>query len=337
MSDYSTPGFARYATTLYWERQVGRRLDEATAQMATGKKSSAQLSGSDRVQASQARSEASIRDTYSEVSTLYAVRLKTADLAAEKITTRFDTLLSQALVETTSGAPGRDLRLEAKSAYKDLVDLLNTQSNGSYLFGGGNPSAEPIPKAGSDAYFARIGAGVAQLTTGATGADVETLNAAAKTTGVPFTVDAEKPSYPVRIDDTRTMTQTMAAGRPEVASMMKGLATIANLPDPSTLTAAQRQEYNTVLKQAIKDVTDGKNRFITNRAIDAGAVRSAERTSQYHKSLADIARRQVSSIEDVDMAEVSTQVQRYQAQQQIVYKMLAMQKESQTRILDLFA
>jgi len=235
---------------------------------------------------------------------------------------------------------------EAKVALAQAAELLNTQSGGSYVFGGRDATRPPIPAAGAIAesgMVRQIGDAVRSLG-GSDAATVWAATGAAASSDAPgVTPFSDYASDPARgladarasvpgADGQRVAVGLFANRNAGVTStgettgswardLLRGLSTLAALgPDQ----VAQGPAFDTLmvsLRAGLRAASAGIGQ-------EQGALGVAEarlegmRTD--HASVTTILAKQLADIEDVDMADVITRMQATQAQLEASYRAISM-------------
>lgn len=219
----------------------------------------------------------------------------------------------------------------AKAAMVEVGQLLNSQSNGEYLFGGSDFANPPVPDPDglpNSGMARQIAAAVASLG----GGNAATVAAATKTAAMddgagvtPFSAflsdparGLAEPRRSVPVGDGQSLSYGIAANRNgAVAStgettgswardLLRGLASLAALGPDQAASAADFRALADTIRQGLRSAADGL-------ADEQGALGQTEQrlqaAQQRHSGLTDILQAQLGGIEEVDLASTLTRLQ----------------------------
>ncbi len=237
--------------------------------------------------------------------------------------------------EGTAGALN-GLATEARAALGQVADILNTQVNGAYLFGGADPATPPVQSgatiAGS-AFATQIGTALASLGAAGGPATIAASLAAALANG-PALFSAAIGTQPpeVEIGEGQFVGQGVLAGvnlaGPSTGAtstgayatdLMRALASIAGMSSGQATLAgfgAVRQDIIAGLRGAGAAITADQAMLGASQAALTGASSRLDATKA-------LLQKRLSAATDVDMAETAARLASTQTQLQASYKLIA--------------
>lgn len=218
----------------------------------------------------------------------------------------------------------------ARSALIETGQILNTRSGNDYIFGGSDTQSPPVPSPEdlpSGGFAAAIAASVATLG-GGNAAAVNAATRAAAASDAPGTTPfsaflsaspgLDEPRRSVPSDDGAVVAYGIPANRNAVAvsrgettgswsrDLLRGLASIA------AMTPAQAAASPDDFAQLVASVRSGFRSAAGALADEAGALgvtqQHLDETQQRHADTGTALQRQLSEIQDVDLAEVLTRL-----------------------------
>lgn len=209
-------------------------------------------------------------------------------------------------INDINGTGATNLAANAKSALQQVAQLLNTRDGNTYVFAGQNPDTAPLPSTDP----AVVGAAVL----------------ASDTAVAPFaTLGTAVPQ--VEVGDGQTVAAGLLANRNTLATseapttgsfmrdLLRGLATLSTLT-PATATLAVGADTRARLGSVVKALATETGALGTVQA-DLAARKETLASTQI--ALA----RQVSNVEDVDLAATLTRISSLQTQLQASYQVIA--------------
>jgi len=234
---------------------------------------------------------------------------------------------------------------QAKSALVQVGQLLNSQYNGEYLFGGsdfGNPPVPDPTNLPSSGMATQIATAVAGLASGNAASVAAATKAAAEdnATGVtPFSAflsdpatGLAEPQRSVPSGDGQTIGYGVFANRNAAATssgettgswardLLRGLASIAALGPAQTSQPADFNSLATIIRDGLKAARNG----LADEAGALGLTQTQLTTVQtQHTVLSDSLKAQLANITDVDMAATFTKLQQTQTTLQASYTALS--------------
>lgn len=237
---------------------------------------------------------------------------------------------------TTAGTDVDALASQARDALVQAGALLNTQSNGVYLFAGQDTANPPVPGATallSSSYFTQIQAAVANLgANGAAATQASTLAAATTPANSVFSATLGTAVPSVAIGNGVQVATGLLANKNSVAiipgtdttgsatnDLMRALATLGSLSS-TTATASG-------FSALVGSVATNLQNVVTALGTDAGALGARQnQVTNASTQLGDISvslKLQLSNVEDADMPTVATQLTQAQTQLQASYQLIS--------------
>jgi flagellar hook-associated protein 3 FlgL len=248
------------------------------------------------------------------------------------IAQQFETSATQ--LATTSSVDINALATQAQDALGEVAGLLNTQSNGQYLFSGqdtGNPAVPDANDILSSDFFTSIQTAVSGLATnGAAATEASATTAATSNTPFSSTMGTAVPT--VTGADGQQVGIGIIAGTNAVAvspttnstgsyalDLMRNLAILGSLSDSqgnaaglATLATDTASSFQAVVEGVSTDagLLGSRQTLLTDQSTQLGSLSTALST-------------QLSSAQDVDMATVATRLSLSQTQLQASYQLIA--------------
>jgi flagellar hook-associated protein 3 FlgL len=213
-----------------------------------------------------------------------------------------------------------NFNVEAQNMLNNLQAALNSQYDGTHVFAGTDISTSPV--ASMATLNTNVNGVLAGLYSGASSGPTVLTNVAAITgtaAGYSATV-ATAGNVTAQIDTNQTVDYTVKADDPSILQLMQGLSIIANLKyDP-----AHPSDFWTVYNGA-KQMIDQGTQGVTNLDSKIGLVQSELNTADTtHQATQTTLQTQLGDVEDVDVAQATTQLQMLQTQLQASYKVVSM-------------
>jgi flagellar hook-associated protein 3 FlgL len=237
-----------------------------------------------------------------------------------------------------------NIAASANASLQQLAGLLNTQNGQDYLFGGSETGAPPIPNAGNiltSGFYTSISTAVQGLATnGASATIASTLaTASSNTTGIsPFSAALSQPAGVLQATlptveigggasvtigvvasaNTRAVSTGASTTGSYTRDLMRALATLGSL--------SSSQVSDAGFASLVSDTTDTLNSVVAAVADDQGVLGNTQTqiTAAGTALTADntALTSQISSIQNVNIARVSTQLTETQANLQASYKLI---------------
>jgi flagellar hook-associated protein 3 FlgL len=317
----------RQTNLQYLLRVLRGDLDDAQAQVSSGKKSTT-IGGLGPQGASNAisfRNKNHVLDAYTSnlntATTTFTVMDQAMGTIAESARSTLTYLRSQLQDTAPQGAI---VSGQAQDALQNVVQKLNEQVNGKYVFTGDDIFNPPLNNQGTlNTNMATLVAG--WMAGAPTPASVAAGARAVTDTnlGLSSTVVASG-NISFRGDDNTDIDYTVKANQAGFSDVLRGLAIISNLPQPTT--PAEQTNYWAIVNGAISLLDQG------SKSIDTYQGQLGNTTNQVKGLLAQHSDNQatfttlVGSIEDADLAVASTQIQTLQTQLQASYSVVGQVK-----------
>jgi flagellar hook-associated protein 3 FlgL len=302
---------------------VKRRLDTLTQQTATG-----QVADTYAGLGAGARVSLDLRPRIAEANA-YASDIDQATdrmQATQSVLGQLDTIASRfaadALNPSTLTAGGMaTVAAQARDALAQVGSLLNAQVGGAYLFAGEDTANPPVTGSGLAAFAAQMQADVAALGPGGAAPVIAATKAdAASSAYSPFsnTIGAVPPMMDA--GEGQRVPVGVSAAQPYVGDLLRGLATLGALTDAQ---AQLGQPFLDMLAE-VRTTLSGAAGAIGNDSSLLGARQDQLATAKANLSdTADALTKQVSGVEDVDMAATATVLSQVQTQLQASYQVLS--------------
>ena len=242
---------------------------------------------------------------------------------------------------STTGASSIDaLATSARSTLQQVASLLNTKVGDVYVFAGQDSANPPVPNAAnitSSNFFTTIAAAVANLdTSGASGVETTTLTASGPGATSPFSATLEASNQPATVDiggGVRVQTGILADQNTDAVSAGTGTTStgsytrdlLRSLATIGSLTSAQSTDpqFETLLQNTLSDVQSATSALNTDIA---GLGTRQDRLTSAKTELGDTATAlatQLSNLQEINLAQVATELSAAQTQLQASYQLIA--------------
>ena len=304
------------------------QVDDTQRQISTGKISTS-MAGLGSQGASSAiyfRNRQNVLDQYIGNINGAQTKLTVLDKAMGQITDDTRNVLSTLRSQLQDTVPQATIIADAaKTALSDIIAKLNEQVNGQYVFAGDDLHNAPFAnQATLDANMSALVSG--WMTGGTTAAAVVTDAQTQTGTALGYSatgLTAGRVSF--MADDNTNIDYTQMASQSGYADILRGLSVIANLPQPTT--AAEQSNYWEIVNGAISLLDSGATQVDTYQGLLGNKAKLVDDLLAQHKDMQGTFETFVGSIEDVDMAKVSTDFQALQSQMQMSYSVISMLKD----------
>lgn len=251
----------------------------------------------------------------------------------ESIATSFSSQTLGTAIQSATGATA--LAAEAKVTLQQVLGLLNTQSNGQYVFAAADSANAPLSSTALNTFTATIATQVAGLNTGTSPtAVVAAVVSQAATSGFTYPLPANgtaPAALQAQTGDGQNVPTAFVAGRNTfptqpgsgtgsyVRDLIAGLAGLAGL-DTTTASESTLQSFGAGISQLLQ----GAATAIATEQAGFGQVQAqlTTQTSSLSDTLTGLTK-QVSGAEDVDMAATATALSQVQTQLQASYQLIA--------------
>ena len=241
--------------------------------------------------------------------------------------------------EATAGTVD-SLATQARAALGQVADILNTNLAGTYLFGGADPTNQPVQSSssiGTSPFVTQITAAVAALGAAGGPATIAATLGAAQASGPALfssTIGSQPPQ--VEIGEGKFVSQGILAGTnisaPSTGTnstgayatdLMRALATIAGMSSGQVNLAgfdALRQDTLAGLHGSVTAISSDQSVLGSNQQALANASTRIDATKTLLQT-------RISAVTDVDMAATATKLANLQTQLQASYKLIAGMKD----------
>jgi flagellar hook-associated protein 3 FlgL len=298
-------------------------LNTLQDQISSGEKASlySGLGGSGTVSSISLNNSLSQLDMFSN--NISEVQGKTSVMAGAltNMTSTVQSVVSDLLTVTQQSTdPGMaNFNVEAQSALNQIQSYLNSAYNGQYVFAGTDWNNQPVNNiAGLNA---NVSAQLANLYSGAaTGSTVLTNIQALSGTSLGYSATVGGAGHvTAQIDTNQTVDYTVKADDPSIQGLMQGLATIANLKyDPN-----HPSDFWTVYNGALKQIQQGATGVTTLNAQVGTIQQELTNATNTQQDVQTTLQTQLGNVDDVDVAQATTQLQLMQTQLQASYKVIS--------------
>lgn len=298
------------------------RVDLLTRQVSTGQRGTTHGAlGAEARRAIDLRGDVARREAYVGAADTALARMGLVQGVLSRLETLASDTAAEALRARTLGAVGVEtLARTARTALEEVAALLNTRHGEDYLFAGSDLMQAPVPNAAGIAtgpMAAAIAAAVGTLApVNAAAVLATTATAATAVATRPFNAHLEGPALaePRRglqlADGERVNWGVLAsqdhAGEVALAwgrELLRGLATLSAMTPAS---AAQGAGYDDLLSGVSQGLIGAARSMAQERGTLGAAERRVEAARERHKDLLVAVRTQLGSVEEVDLAEVSS-------------------------------
>jgi flagellar hook-associated protein 3 FlgL len=304
-------------------------LDNTSRQNATGKISDtiAGLGNNGVNDAIGYRNDVKLVDSYTSNLNNAATRFKTTDATLTTITDAARDLVSTLLSQLQSSSPkAAILSSSASDALNTVTANLNTKVDGRYLFSGQNfddPSYGSTTTA-----LTNIGSMVtaALANPATTAASVVTSAQALNSAALGVTTSAiNGGTVSIKVDDNQSVTTSLTASNPGFADIMRGMAIVAQLPQPTT--AAETTNYWNLVNGAITLMQNGATAIDNEQAVMGNTSQTVTALLDQHQDTQTNLQTYIGNTEDTDAAAVATKFSALQTQLQTSYSLISSMKD----------
>lgn len=314
--------------TQYLLQALKTRLDQTQAQASSGKKSStvADLGATGAGKAVKARADMTRLNSYKENLNAAQGKIKVMDASLLNVTADARSMLTTLRQQLQAGAPqAAILSNQAKALLSSITDKLNTQVNGKYVFAGDDLYTAPFASAA--ALTTGIGGQTAGWLTGSASQATILANSRA-TNGTALGFGASLlTAGPVgfRASDNINLDTTVLANNAAFADILRGLAVVANMPQPTT--TAETTTYWNAINAAITLLDEGARAVDVVQGNLGNTANQVDNLIVQHEETSTVLQQLVGDIEDVDLVEVSTRLEGLRTQMQASYSIIGSLKD----------
>ena len=293
-------------------------------QISSGEKAStyAGLGGADTITTISLQSSLSQINAYSSNISLLQGRTSVMDNALTSITTTSQQVVAdlQGVTQSDTDPGMANFNVEAQNALNQIQSALNSQYNGVQVFAGTDSATPPVASVAT--LNTNVTAVLANLYNGTQNGATVLTNVQAITgtnAGYSASVGSAGP-VTAQIDTNQTINYTVMANDPSLQQVMQGLSIIANLQyDPN-----HPSDFWTVYNGAINMIKQGST-GVTSLDSKVGLVQDQLNTADTtHQATQTTLQTQLGSVDDVDVAQATTQLTLLQTQLQASYRVVSM-------------
>lgn len=305
-------------------KALREQLNEVNRHATTGKKSTtiADLGSSGASTSVSLRNKHNLFDSYMTNLNTAKARFQVMDHAFLSVTedARSMTASLRALLQAGDNK-ATIMSDKAGTLLDSVVDKLNVQYNGRYLFSGDNIYSPAFDdRAALDASMSTLVAGWMAGTP--TAASVAADARAVSGTGLGVSNDAINGGpVSMRIDDNLDIDFTVKANQSGFQDVLRGLSIIANLPEPTT--PAETENYWAIVNGAIEMMEAGSKALDTTQGLMGGRAKIVDEAFLQHKDMQGTYEVFISDVEDVDMADASLRLQDLKRQMEASMSVIA--------------
>ena len=313
---------------------IKQKLDQLTQQSATGlvSNSYAGLGGQAAVSINM-RPQLQAIGTWQTNISQAGTQLQLTQSTLQQLSDIAASFATQTLNMSTQTSAGVDsIATQAKAALTQVQALLNTQSGGAYLLAGQDQANQPLTDAGLANFVAQVQAPIAALAAGGGAAAVTATMAAATATTLTATGAATGramaeigPGQQVAIgvvagQNTYAVQTGAGTTGSYVKDLVAGLAALATMSSGQT---ALGTDFTTVTTAVGATLKGAVNALSTEMA--GVGTQQAHLTTETSVlgDLSTTLTRQISSVENVDMASTATALTQVQTQLQASYQLIS--------------
>ncbi len=233
----------------------------------------------------------------------------------------------------------------AQAALQQLTGILDTQSGGTYIFGGAETTTAPVPNPDqilASGFYTQIQAAVQGLSTNGASATIAATQAIAASNAAgtsPFSAYLSQPASQlqggltqVAIGNGQYVTIGVAASANTAApssgpsttgsytrDLMRALATLGSLSSSQVNDSG----FNSLIQDTLGTLQGVVGAVADEQGILGGRQNAIDQAGTLMTSLTTSLQSQIGSIQDVNVAAVSTRLSQTQASLQASYKMIA--------------
>jgi flagellar hook-associated protein 3 FlgL len=311
-------------STQFLLQMLRGRLLDTQRQISTGLKSPT-LSGLGTLGTSNVlsfRNKTSLLEGYSNNLNIAKTKFSVMDKALNNITEDARDTMNRLRSQLQGTTPlSGILSDEANTKIQAIASQLNVQVNGQYQFAGDDSYNAPM--ANTAALNTNIGALIPGIMSGST--TVSSVVAAARSVtgtnlGYSSTV-LSSGNVSFRADDSTDIDYTLRASQSGFADIMRGMAIVNNLPQPTT--QAEQANYWTAINAAIQLIDEGTKAVDQYQGAAGSKAELVDDLLSRHTEMEGTYREFIGDVEDADVAEASVKLQNLQTQLQASYSIIA--------------
>lgn len=324
--------------------QIGRlktlqlQLGTLQTQISTGKKSQTfkGLEG-DVVITKRARADFQKLDSYLQNIDRASTRVKMMLTGTQTIQTQANLVLDAITNQTQKGAVElASIRRLAENSYDFIIDALNMQDGGAFIFAGSDSSTQPIIDSGSlDAFFGNLNAQWSAGTLPITPPNVDIAdeyisryrNIPEVTMGIAGSLNNAKQVY-VRADDTVEINYTLIANNQAFKDIISAVTAMKNIGDldiaPGATDAEKEDLFFKVFNDAAKLLTSAVDRLDLESFKLSTAQVQLDDVKKSHITEKNVLLNTISAVEDIDLNEAAVKIQALGTQLEASYQVTAL-------------
>ena len=313
---------------------VRLRLDTLTLQAATGKTADSYAGlGIGAKISIDLRPQLQRIDIYTNNISQADTKLQMTGAALQQMNDIASNFATQTINMSAQTSPAVDsIAVQAGMALQQVQTLLNSQSGGRFLFAGQDSANQPVPAAAFGSFVAAVQAPVSTLSASNAAATSAATLAAANATSI-TSASLGGTRTVVEVGDGEDLPSGVLAGSnayavqsaPDstgsyVKDLVRGLATLAAMNSGQTALGAGFTSFISAIGATLRGVVGA----LGTEMAGIGQQQAVLKTQQ--GALTDTATaltKQISSVEDVDMAATATALSQVQTQLQASYKLIS--------------
>ncbi|MGZ9108290.1 MAG: hypothetical protein ACXW4B_05665 [Micavibrio sp.] len=324
--------------------QIGRlkalqlQLGTLQTQIATGKKSQTfkGLEG-DVVITKRARADFQKLDSYLQNIDRASTRVKMMLSGTQTVQTQANFVLDAIVNQTQKGDIELDsIRRLAENSYDFIIDTLNLQDGGAFIFAGSDSTTQPIIDSGSlDAFYGDLNAQWSSglLTVTPPNADIADeyisryRNIPEVTMGIAGSLNNAKQVY-VRADDTVEINYTLIANNQAFKDIIAAVGAMKNIGDldnaPGATEAEKQDMFFKVFNDAATLLTSAVDRLDLESFKLSTAQAQLDDVRKSHITEKNVLLSTIAGVEDIDLNEAAVKIQSLSTQLEASYQVTAM-------------
>jgi flagellar hook-associated protein 3 FlgL len=305
------------------------KVNDMSRESSSGKKSTtvAGLGPNGAASAITYRNEDSALTAYTANLNTAKARLSTTDTALTSITSTARTFVATLQAQLQDTTPSATiLSGSATTQLEDIIDKLNTNVGGTYVFSGQNFDSTAYN--GTAALMSNIGSVVTAAMADPTSTTASISAAAQAVSGTGLGVSSAAVNggtVNIKADDNASISIGLTANNPGFADIMRGMAIVANLPQPTT--PAEQTTYWSAINSAISLINGGATTVDNAQAALGDQAANVDSLITQHSDTSDNLQTYYGSVEDVDMADAATKFSALQTQLQTSYSLISSMKD----------
>lgn len=297
-------------------RDLNYQLQDMMSKISTGKKAQTfgQL-GAQTTTSLSLRSRHEVLDGYLNSISTVKLRTQSMSTAMQDIGSSTTDILAKMNAINEGGTPDITvLKNAAQNALSEILQRLNSRVDGKYVFSA--DQSDKIPITDTTLGSTNIGTEVANYQTGTPAATVIANINALTDAQLGFDSNiAGAGNVVVRADDNLNINYTVKATESQFKDVIKGLSVLSNI----TYDPTHEADFWTLFNQA-KTWIDGGSRQVDLRNGQLGVAQNQlDNLTKSHDDLKLVIEGNISDVEDVDVAQVSSSLQTLQFQMQATY------------------